>query len=442
MTEKINLRHAAAEIERAALLAAHPAEAIRRHLQRVTDWIMVGDVKYRLSEIERVFMVAFGQAAVAMADAAADFFDDRIAAGIVIAQSPGLPPAACELYLGGHPIPSENSVLAGQRIADLLGQAQANDLVVCLISGGGSALVALPVEGVTLADMQALTDALLRGGATISELDAIRKHLDRITGGGIARMAGQARVLCLIMSDVVGDRLDVIASGPASPDSTTFADAWHVVERYGLAESIPGAIREHLLAGVRGTIADTPKPGDALFDGVQNVIVGSNRQAAQAAVKRAEQLGFDALLLSSFVEGEARQVARVAAALAKEVIHYDQPAKKPACLVWGGKTTATVRGKGIGGRNQELALAAAMALDGCGAVLVEALGTDGADGLTDAAGALAAGDTIVRAKAIGLDAASHLAENDAYHFFAPLGDLIFTGSTGTNVNDLLFILIH
>jgi hydroxypyruvate reductase len=314
-------------------------------------------------------------------------------------------------------------------------------LVVCLVSGGGSALATHPVEGVTLSNLQALTDALLRSGATINELNAIRKHLDRVKGGGIARMAGSARVLSLILSDVVGDPLDVIASGPTSPDTTTFADAWNVIESRGLAGTVPSTIREHLLAGVQGSVPETPKPGDPLFDRVQNVIVGSNRQAAQAAVRCAEGLGLNALLLSTFVEGEAREVARVAAALAKQIVHFDQPVKKPACLVWGGETTVTVRGSGLGGRNQELALAAAIALDGWRNVLIEALGTDGTDGPTDAAGAIATGDTVSRARALGLDAQVHLADNDAYDFFAPLGDLVITGPTGTNVNDLLFALI-
>jgi hydroxypyruvate reductase len=342
-------------------------------------------------------------------------------------------------------VPDENSVRAGQRISSLLADAREGDLVVCLISGGGSALATLPVEGVTLADLQALTDALLRSGATINELNAVRKHLDRVKGGGIARRADakSASVLALILSDVVGDPLDVIASGPTAPDSTTFADAWRVLEQRGLIETVPPAIRDHLRAGMRGdaNAAETPKAGDVLFERVQNVIVGSNRQAAQAAVMRAEQLGFNTMLLSTFVEGEARQVARVAAALAKEVARFDQPVKKPACLVWGGETTVAVRGHGLGGRNQELALAAAIALDGWDGVLVEALGTDGTDGPTDAAGAIVTGRTLSRARALGLDATVMLADNDAYHFFASLGDLVITGPTGTNVNDLLFVLV-
>ena len=437
----MDLYHTAAQIQRAALLAADPAEAVRRHVRRVTDWLLVGDVRYHLPEIERVFVVAIGKASLAMADAATDFFDDQIADRVLVTKS--LPTTHCppSTILGGHPVPDENSVLAGQRIAELLSQTRESDLVVCLISGGGSALVTHPVEGVTLSDLQALTDALLRSGATINELNAVRKHLDRVKGGGIARMAGSARVLSLILSDVVGDPLDVIASGPTSPDTTTFVDAWNVIESRRLAGTLPSTIRKHLLAGVHGPVPETPKPGDPLFDRVQNVIVGSNRQAAQAAVKCAEELGLNALLLSTFVEGEAREVARVAAALAKQVVRFDQPVKKPACLVWGGETTVTVRGSGLGGRNQELALSAAIALDGWRHVLIEALGTDGTDGPTDAAGAIATGDTMSRARALGLVARAHLADNDAYHFFAPLSDLVITGPTGTNVNDLLFALI-
>lgn len=442
----IDLHQAAAEIQRAALLAADPAEAVRRHVRRVTDWLLVGDTRYHLTEIERVFVVALGKASVAMAEAITDFLDDKIADSVIVTQSLPTTHSPRSTIMGGHPVPNDNSVLAGQRIAQVLGQAREDDLVVCLISGGGSALATHPVEGVTLSDLQALTEALLHSGATINELNAVRKHLDRLKGGGIARMAGEARVLSLILSDVVGDPLDVIASGPTSPDTTTFADAWNAIESRGLAENIPSGIRRHLLAAAEGwrgntNASDTPKPGDALFNRVQNLIVGSNRQAAQAAGKRAEELGLNTLLLSTFVEGEAREVARVASALAKEVIRFDQPIKKPACLVWGGETTVTVRGKGKGGRNQEMTLAAAIALDGWPGVLIEALDTDGTDGSTDAAGALATGETVSRAHAMGLDATAMLTNNDAYHFFARLDDLVITGPTGTNVNDVVFILV-
>jgi glycerate 2-kinase len=270
-------------------------------------------------------------------------------------------------------------------MASLLGQATGHDLVLAVISGGGSALMTLPAPGLTLADLQQTTDLLLRCGATIVELNTVRKHLSQFKGGGLARLAGPAPVISLILSDVVGDPLDTIASGPTTPDRTTFADAWAVLERHGLTRRAPRPVLDRFQAGHDGQLPDTPKPGEALFDKVHNVIVGSNRLAAEAAVGTARTLGLNALLLSTFVEGEARQVARVAAALAKELVYSGQPVPPPACLVWGGETTVTVRGPGLGGRNQELALAAALVMEGLPNVMLVALGTDGTDGPTDAA---------------------------------------------------------
>ena len=267
----------------------------------------------------------------------------------------------------------------------------------------------------------------------------MRKHLSQIKGGGLARLAGRAPVASLILSDVVGDPLDVIASGPTVPDPTTFADALTTLERYRLVDCVPLAIRMHLEAGLRGEIPDTPKVDSGLFARVHNIIVGSNRLAAEAAVQEARARGLGALLLSTFVEGEAREVALVAAALAKELVAHDRPLTRPACMVWGGETTVTVRGQGKGGRNQELALAAALSMQGLPNTVLVALGTDGTDGPTDAAGAVATGETVARARALGLDPVAHLSDNNAYPFFDALDDLIRTGPTGTNVNDLLLL---
>jgi hydroxypyruvate reductase len=282
-----------------------------------------------------------------------------------------------------------------------------------------------------LSDLQELTDALLHSGATIDEINAVRKHCSRIKGGNLARLAAPADVITLILSDVVGDPLDVIASGPTVPDTTTVADAREVLERYGIAKDQEGF----------SFLQETPKPGDVAFEHVQHVIVGSNRRGAMAAVKKARQLGFQALLLSTYIEGEAREVAKVAAGLAKGIHSHGDPISPPACLVWGGETTVTVRGEGKGGRNQELALAAALALEGWSRVLIMALATDGTDGPTDAAGAVVTGDTVRQARELGLDPWSALESNDSYHFFEALGDLIVTGPTRTNVNDLLFVLV-
>jgi hydroxypyruvate reductase len=330
-------------------------------------------------------------------------------------------------------------VRGARRLVNLVKGASERDLVLVVLSGGGSALLTLPAPGLSLSELQRTTQLLLRSGATIVEQNAVRKHLSHIKGGELARLIAPARAVCVVLSDVVGDPLDTIASGPTSPDPTTYGDAWEVLGKYDLTNRVPAKVREHLEAGSAGGRPDTPKPGNALFQRVQHVIVGSNLLAAEAAVATARAEGLGALLLSTFVEGEAREVARVAVAMIREMDCHDRPVARPACIVWGGETTVTVRGEGKGGRNQELALAAAIRMAGLHDVLLVALGTDGTDGPTDAAGAVATGDTIARARALGLDAGAYLSNNDSYSFFDVLGDLIRTGPTGTNVNDLLFM---
>jgi glycerate 2-kinase len=430
-------------VQRAALAAVEPGAAVRRHVQCQGDQLRIGEQTYDLTIVERIWVVGGGKAATAMSAALFGMLGDRLSGGLVVTKyghlDPRLDTGPVQVVEAGHPIPDEAGVDGSRRMADLLGKVSRRDLVLAVISGGGSALLTLPAEGVTLSDLQRTTELLLGSGATIVELNTIRKHLSRIKGGGLARMAGQAPVASLILSDVVGDPLDVIASGPTVPDPTTFADAWAVQERYSLTRRVPVAVRDHLQAGLDGTLPDTPKPGAALFERVQTVVVGSNRLAAEAAVDAARACGLNALLLSTFIEGEAREVARVAAALAKELVCHDRPVPRPACLVWGGETTVKVHGQGFGGRNQELALAAAVAIEGLPEVVLVALGTDGTDGPTDAAGAVATGETVARAHSLGLDPVAHLADNDAYSFFDALGDLIRTGPTGTNVNDLLFL---
>ncbi len=313
-------------------------------------------------------------------------------------------------------------------------------MVLLLLSGCGSALLPAPSAGVTLEDLQVTTDLLLRSGANIVDLNAVRKHLSSLKGGQLARMAAPAPVVALVLSDVVGDPMDVIASGPTAPDPTTFAQAWDVVERYALTDAVPKSVSAHLLAGLRGEVPETPKPGDCLFDRVHNVIVGSNALAAQAAVARAEALGYAALLLTTFIEGEAREIAKVAVALARSLKETGHPVPLPACLVWGGETTVTVSGQGKGGRNQELALAAALGLEGIEGVAVMALATDGTDGPTDAAGAVVDGSTAVRARERGWDLRDALQANNAYPLLSDVGDLLRLGPTGTNVNDILVLL--
>lgn len=426
----------------AALDAVDPAAAVRRHVQPCGETLRVGGTAYDLNAYRRVLVVGAGKAGAPMTQAVEAMLGDRITAGHVnVKYGHAAPTRVVMLTEAGHPIPDEAGVTGALAIAALLEDAGEDDLVLCLMSGGGSALVTLPVEGVSLADMKVLTDALLRRAATINEINAIRKHLDRLKGGNLARLAQPARVVSLLLSDVVGNPLDVIASGPTAPDTSTFADAYALLERHGLVEEAPRAIVEHLRRGVRGEIADTPKPGDPIFDRTQNQIVASNALAARAAAHAAADLGFNPLVLSTYVEGEAREVAKVLVAVGREILASERPVQRPACIIAGGETTVTVRGEGKGGRNQEMALMAAICLEGIQDVAVVCLATDGTDGPTDASGALADGQSVARARALGLDPWDHLERNDAYPFFAPLDDLLLTGPTNTNVNDLSFVFV-
>ena len=433
-------RRKALTVLRAALEAVDPANAVKRYVKRDGDSLRIGDQTYSLGDFRRVLVIGGGKASGAMASAIEDILGDRITAGWVnVKDGYTAPTERIHLHEAGHPLPDQRGVEGAQRIADLLTEAGAHDLVLCLISGGGSALITLPVHGISLDDVQALTTALLRCGATINEMNAVRKHLSQIKGGNLARLAHPATLVSILVSDVVGSPLDVIASGPTVPDTSTFGDACEVLSRHDIWAQVPASIELWLRAGVRGDISETPKIGDVAFVKTQNLIIADNNLAAEAAVAQARDLGFGTLLLSTYVEGEAREVAKVVTAIAKEIIHAGRPLQRPACVVLGGETTVTVRGDGMGGRNQELALAAAIGLDGLKDVMIVGLATDGTDGPTDAAGAIADGETLGRARDARLDAASFLSNNDAYHLFQALSDLLLTGPTGTNVNDLTFV---
>jgi len=435
-------RKRALEVLMTALRAVDPINAIERQVSLVGDVLHIGERTYDLTRHRRIFVVGGGKAGGSMAKAVEGILGDRIADGMVnVKYGYTMPTERIELNEAGHPIPDERGVAGTRRMVELLQEAGEGDLVLCLISGGGSALMTLPSEGIALEDVRELTDALLRCGATINQINAVRKHISQVKGGNLARLAYPAEVVSLILSDVVGSPLDVIASGPTVPDPTTFADAYGVIEGYKLLGDVPASIVEHLRRGLDGLIPETPKEGDPIFAKTYNLVIGSNEIAAMAAVRKAKELGFHTLLLSAFVEGEAREVAKVFAGIAKEIVHSGHPLPRPACVVAGGETTVTVQGKGLGGRNQELALAAALEIAGMEDVIIVASATDGSDGPTDACGAIADGSTISRAREKGLDATQYLADNDSYHFFQELGDLIITGPTNTNVNDLTFIFV-
>ena len=424
----------------AALAAVAPDAAIRRHVQRDGRWLVVDGERYDLERYRRVVVVGAGKASGLMAQCVEDLLGDRLNAGLVIVKDGyAVPTKRIAVREAAHPLPDARGVAATGELLTLLLGLDGRDLVLLLLSGGGSALLEQPAPGLDLAALQATTDLLLRAGATIGELNAVRKHLSAVKGGGLARAAGGATVLALVLSDVVGSPLDVIASGPAAADTSAYADALAVLARYDLTDRVPAAVAAHLRAGAAGERPETPKPGAPELESVRHVLVGDVAQAAEAAVARARELGLQALLLSTYVEGEAREVGRVLAALARELAAHGRPLARPACLVLGGETTVTVRGKGLGGRNQEVALGAVAGLAGLPDVLVLAAATDGGDGPTDAAGAWVDGTTAARAAAQGLAPDAFLARNDAYHFFSPLGDLLVTGPTLTNVDDLMFV---
>ena len=437
-----DLRKSARGIFDAAVRAVDPAEAIRRHLTRDGERLTIGNERVDLGAVRQIVVVGLGKAGAPMAAAVEEILGPRIARGVVVTKYGHVQPTrVIRIHEAGHPVPDDAGMAGARAALDHVTGLGAEDLVLVLISGGGSALTPAPVEGITLAEKQSLTKALLACGADIREMNTLRKHISRIKGGQLARAAAPARVFTLILSDIVGDPLDAIASGPTVPDPTTYADALGILDKYRIRNEIPVSIRTHLEAGAAGRIPETPKPDDPLFGRVKSVMVASNIQALEAARAEAQRAGFQAIILSSFIEGETREIARMHAALALEVRSSGHPAKPPVCLITGGETTVTLRGKGKGGRNQEFALAAALDIAGLRAVVVLSAGTDGTDGPTDAAGALADGDTVSRALGLGLKPRAVLDGNDAYPFFERLGDLVITGPTRTNVMDVRLILV-
>jgi hydroxypyruvate reductase len=441
----------------AALRAVDPRFAARAAVSLDGDRLTVGEDIIDLSGFARIRMVGVGKAAPAMARGMLDLLGDRVAEGLLISKHRSTEqaplPERVRLLTAGHPVPSAESESSARALAAFLRDGTSeDDLLFILISGGGSALMTLPVEGVSLADLQELTRQLLACGADIGEINTLRKHLDQVKGGGLARLAAPARVITLILSDVIGSPLDVIASGPTVADSTTFAQAIDILRKYGIEDQAPIAIRRVLERGARGGASklafdpaglgappETVKAGDPILARVTNQIVASNPQAAEAALAEARSQGFHTLLLTTSLRGEASAAGAHLARLLRRVVEEGQPLRRPACIVAGGETTVTLRGGGVGGRNQEMALAAVEPLAGVRDVALVTFATDGEDGPTNAAGAVVTGDSLHRAGALNLDPRAYLENNDSYTFFSALGDLLITGPTGTNVNDLAFL---
>jgi hydroxypyruvate reductase len=436
------LHQHAIRIFRAALRAADPYAAVLRHLRVQNGSLYAGPRRYRLDAFRKIHVIGAGKASAEMARALEKLLGRSITGGLVnVKYGHTAKLKRIELNECGHPVPDQQGVAGARRIAALARGAGESDLILAVMSGGGSALLPAPAEPVTLDEKQATTQLLLRCGASIDEINAVRKHISEIKGGQLSAMAQPATVISLLLSDVIGDHLDVIGSGPTAADSSTYSVALEVLGKYGITQQVPAAVRERLSRGAAGEFPETPKPGSPGLSRTQNLVVGSNKLAVNAAVEEARRLGWRPLVLSTFIEGETRDVARMHAAIAREVLHSGRPLKPPACLISGGETTVTVRGQGLGGRNQEFALAAAMDIRGLPDVAVLSGGTDGTDGPTDAAGAIADGSTCLRAESMGLNGARFLEANDSYHFFEKTGGLLKTGPTRTNVMDVRIVLI-
>ncbi len=436
------MRAHAEAIFRAGLHAAQPAEAIRRRCRLEQDRLHVGDACFDLARTGRLLVVGAGKATAAMARAMEELLGDRIDAGLIsVKYGHTAPLRRIETIEAGHPLPDANGMAAGQRILSMVQAAGPTDLIIVLLSGGGSALLPLPAPGLTLADKQAATDLLLAREATIREINALRKHLSAIKGGRLAQAAAPAAMVTLALSDVVGDAPEVIASGPTVPDSTTFAECLEIVRRHGIAPLLPPPVPAHLEAGAAGRRVETPKAETHRWDHTHHLIVGSNRLALAAAAHQARILGYSPWTLTDCLEGDTHAAARDHADLARRILSGHGPVRSPACILSGGETTLRLRGSGMGGRNQEFALTACPLIDGLEAVVLLSAGTDGSDGPTDAAGAFADHTSLQRARQAGLDIRAHLSNNDAYPFFQRLGDLLITGPTGTNVMDINVLLI-
>jgi glycerate 2-kinase len=424
------------------LEAVAPDVAVRRFCQRRGNALKIGEQSFQLDKYDRIFVVGAGKATAPMASTLEELLGDDLSAGVItVKYGHTAKLSKIQTVEAGHPVPDRNGELGSEKILSIATSAGEKDLLFCLISGGGSALLPKAAPGVSLADKQETTRILLACGATIHEINMLRKHLSIIKGGQLAVTAAPATVVSLILSDVVGDNLDAIASGPTVPDNSTFADCMKIVNKYAIADQLPEPVLNHLKKGLSGQVPETPKADDPVFENTSNIVIGSNIEALLAAEKEAAGRGYTTQVLSSMIEGETCEVARLHSAIAREILRTGHPVKPPACILSGGETTVTLKGDGLGGRNQEFALCAAADIAGTRPVVLLSGGTDGNDGPTDAAGAIVDNTTIERAATAKLNIAGYLSNNDSYHFFKALGDLLITGPTNTNVMDLRILLI-
>ncbi len=437
-----------ARILAAALSAVDPSKLIKRSVSLAGSHLLLKGHRIDLNEYQRIFVVGIGKAARSMTLACAELLGDRITRGFLLTKPGGIPLPEpflnrMEEFKGGHPLPDQAGMEAAQVILQQVADVQEDDLVLVLISGGGSALFTLPHPDLSLDDLIKTNQLLLDSGADIQQINTIRKHLSRVKGGRLAQALFPAKTVSLILSDVPGNQLDCVASGPTLPDPTSYQDGLEIISRFRLAEKLPGAVLQHLEQGSLGRIPETPKPGDAVFSRAIQILIGSNQDALEAGLRQAKQEGFHTHSLAATLEGEA-SAAGVKMAESLQVMSQAK-SPRPACVIAGGETTVTLSNTphpGSGGRNLELALSAVESLAGLENCLLISLASDGEDGNTDAAGAVVTGETLARSRQAGLEVEYHLRTHDSFHFFQALDDLIRVGPTGTNVNDLCFLLTY
>ncbi|MFV0436887.1 MAG: glycerate kinase [Desulfopila sp.] len=434
-------QHAAVSLFLAGVEAVKPDNAVMNSCRVEAETLFIRDRQFPLNQYRHIYVVGAGKATAPMAAALERILGARITTGIIVVKYGHTEPLArIRTIEAAHPIPDDAGANGARQVLELVSAATADDLVICLISGGGSSLLPLPAAGLTLEDKQKTTAALLASGATIHEVNTVRKHLSALKGGLLARAASPATLISLIISDVIGDDLDTIASGPTVADSTTFADCDAIIRKYRLNTTLPPRVLDRLDQGLAGSLAETAKPEERCFTTALTTILAGNLEAVQRVEYAARQQGYNTLILSSMLEGESREIAKSLVAIARECSQSGLPVAPPACIIAGGETTVTIRGGGKGGRNQEMALSAAIALESLPITFLSC-GTDGNDGPTEAAGAVVDGTTLNVAKSLQLDPIHYLNDNDSYHFLKKTGNLVITGPTNTNVMDLQIMLV-
>ena len=436
MSDTLHREHLASIFD-AAVDAVHPSSIIPSVLKLYDDKIQLAEDIFPFNRFENVYIAGAGKATAAMAFEAEKILQRELKEGVIASRNAfDFPWHYVRAIEAGHPLPDSNSVMAGEEIIKLLAKLRQKDLMIFLLSGGASSMMMdLPV-GCTLSDINTTFELLLNSGASIHEMNTVRKHLSELKGGQLVKKCGGATISCFIISDVVGNDMQVIGSGPTTGDDTTYQDAMNIIERYGLRKGLPFSIVSHIQKGIDGNISENPKPGDPVFRNTHNYIVADNTKALEAAKNKAAELGYDALVVSHSLSGNAEDAAN------EWVKTLTSLRGKNVCAIGGGETTVKVTGNGKGGRNQHFALAAAIALKSSKDISLLAAGTDGSDGPTDAAGAFVNSSTYTKASGIGMNAEEYLRENNSYNFFDAIGDLLKTGPTHTNVMDLVVSIVN